>query len=92
HQAIELAAGLEQVQPSQGGDDLLVHLLALAHAVGNLQVTVLAGGFEPEEHRQNLDLQPKADLPAKKKEKKPLKRRICIYISPSRFSNRPGTR
>jgi hypothetical protein len=50
HQPIQLAALLQQVQPAQGGNDLLTDLFAFADAMGNLQVTVGTGGFDAEEH------------------------------------------
>ena len=50
HQPIQLAALLQQVQPAQGGNDLLADFLALPDALGNLEVTVRTGGFDAEEH------------------------------------------
>jgi hypothetical protein len=38
HQPIQLTALLQQVQPTQGGNDLLTDLFAFAHAMSNLQV------------------------------------------------------
>jgi len=41
---------LQQVEPSQGGNDLLAHFLSVADAVRDLQVTVGTGGFDAEKH------------------------------------------
>jgi hypothetical protein len=50
HQPIQLTALLQQVQPTQGGNDLLADFLPLSDAMGNLQISVAAGGFDAEEH------------------------------------------
>jgi hypothetical protein len=53
HQPIQLAALLQQVEPAQGGNDLLADFLSLPNAVRNLEVTLGAGGFDAEKHKES---------------------------------------
>ncbi|MBV8400925.1 MAG: hypothetical protein JOZ17_19660 [Acetobacteraceae bacterium] len=50
HQPIQLAALLQQIQPAQGGNDLLADFLPFPDALGDLEVTVGAGGCDAEKH------------------------------------------
>jgi hypothetical protein len=50
HEPFQLTAGLQQVEPAQGGNDLLTHLFAVPNAVRDLQITVGTGGFDAEKH------------------------------------------
>jgi hypothetical protein len=49
-EGVELAGFLEQIQPSEGGEDALANLGAFASALGDLEVLVRTRRFDPEEH------------------------------------------
>jgi hypothetical protein len=49
HQAFQLAALPQRIEPAQGGDDPWADVLAYPDAMGNLQASVGAGGFDAEE-------------------------------------------
>ena len=59
HQPIQLAALLQQIQSTQGGNDPLADFLPFPDAVRDLEVTVRTGGFDAEEPgRISLGLPP----------------------------------
>jgi hypothetical protein len=58
HHSVEPSAGLELIEPAEGPEDLLAHLLTLAHAMDNLEILVGTGAFDTEKHRGFLTLHP----------------------------------
>jgi hypothetical protein len=50
YQRLEPSAGLEFIEPAQSPEDLLTHLLTLAHAVDDLEILIGTGTFDSEKH------------------------------------------
>src|ERR1700752_72601 len=50
YQRLEPSAGLEFIEPTQSPEDLLVHLLTLAHAMDDLEILIGTGTFDSEKH------------------------------------------
>jgi hypothetical protein len=50
HQRLEPSAGLEFIEPAQSPEDLLAHLVTLAHAMNDLEILIGTGAFDSEKH------------------------------------------
>jgi hypothetical protein len=50
YQRLEPSAGLEFIESAQSAENLLAHLLSLAHAVDNLEILVGTDAFDSEKH------------------------------------------
>ena len=50
YQRLKLSAGLELIEPAQGPEDLLAHLLTFADAMDDLEILVGTGTFDSEKH------------------------------------------
>src|SRR6266481_6059303 len=50
YQCLEPSAGFEFIESAQSPEDLLAHLLTLAHAVHDLEILIGTGTFDSEKH------------------------------------------
>ena len=50
YQRLEPSAGLEFIEPAQSPENLLAHLLTLAHAMDDLEILVGTGSFDSKKH------------------------------------------
>src|SRR5580704_13632134 len=50
YQRLEPSAGLEFIEPAQSPEDLLAHLLTLAHTMDDLEILIGTGTFDSEKH------------------------------------------
>src|ERR1700741_2108892 len=50
YQRLKPPAGLEFIEPAQGAEDLLTHLLVLTDAVDDLEILIGTGTFDSEKH------------------------------------------
>jgi hypothetical protein len=50
YQRLEASAGLEFIEPAQSPEDLLAHLLTLAHTMDDLEILIGTGTFDSEKH------------------------------------------
>ena len=53
-QGLQLAAGLQDIQATHGGEHALAHLAGFAKALDDLQVGVGAGAFDAKVHRPRV--------------------------------------
>ncbi len=60
-QAFQLPAGLKHIESSECGDDPLADLAIDAHNLCDLQVTILAGRLDSEEHERACGLHDRKD-------------------------------
>src|ERR1700758_3596488 len=50
YQRLEPSAGLEFIEPAQSPEDLLTHLLTLAHAMDDLEILIGTSTFDSKKH------------------------------------------